>query len=192
MDEDNNNSIETVQKDKQQGQNGGGVKNAVKNGAKKVGEKSKQLKKWASKLKSLPAILPALGIILLVILIVGLIASIISMPGMFLGNIKEAAISVWNEICTFFDGAAVERAVSEEDEIELAQRIHAMGYDIVGSGFSDVTAYDEDGTPTEFANFSDGKNYLRAYLIANESTYTIAQWSISGEWQNFFNFITTR
>ena len=180
MAEDNNNSIETMGGNKQQGKQQGGRKKGQKT--------AQQIKKIVSKLKKLPIILPAGGIILLIVLIVGLLSSFLSMPGMILENLKQAALSAWNNFLSFFDGNHVDRMIDEEDEIELAQRINAMGYDIVGSGFTDVTEYNEDGAPTKLGQFSDGRNYLRAYLISNEITYTIAQWSVAGSWQAFWSF----
>ena len=180
MAEDNNNSIETMGGNKQQGKQQGGRKKGQKT--------AQQIKKIVSKLKKLPIILPAGGIILLIVLIVGLLSSFLSMPGMILENLKQAALSAWNNIRSFFDGNHVDRMIDEEDEIQLAQRINAMGYDIVGSGFTDVTEYNEDGAPTKLGQFSDGRNYLRVYLVSNELTYTIAQWSVAGSWQAFWSF----
>ena len=180
MAEDNNNSIETMGGNKQQGKQQGGRKKGQKT--------AQQIKKIVSKLKKLPIILPAGGIILLIVLIVGLLSSFLSMPGMILENLKQAALSAWNNFLSFFDGNHVDRMIDEEDEIQLAQRINAMGYDIVGSGFTDVTEYNEDGAPTKLGQFSDGRNYLRVYLVSNELTYTIAQWSVAGSWQAFWSF----
>ena len=182
MDENNNNVDTMGQKAEQKSQQSRG---------KDVGQKAQQIAKVASKLKNVPALLPAIGIILLIILMIGLLSSFLSMPGMFLENVKKAAKSVWHNILTFIDGNVADRVVSEEDEIELAQRINAMGYDIVGSGFTDVLAYNENDVPTELGQFSDGRNYLRAYLVANESTYTLAKWSLAGGFKSYFDFTTT-
>ena len=160
MAENNNNSIETMGGNKQQGKQQGGKKNPQKT--------VQQIKKVISMLKKLPVILPSAGIILLIVLIVGLLSSFLSMPGMILENLKQAALSAWNGFLSFFDGNNVDRIINEEDELDLAQRINAMGYDIVGSGFTDVTEYNEDGVPTKLGQFADGRNYLRAYLISNE------------------------
>ena len=141
MAEDNNNSIETMGGNKQQGKQQGGRKKGQKT--------AQQIKKIVSKLKKLPIILPAGGIILLIVLIVGLLSSFLSMPGMILENLKQAALSAWNNIRSFFTGHQVDYMIEEDDEIELAQRINAMGYDIVGSGFTDVTEYNEHRAPTK-------------------------------------------
>ena len=179
MAENNNNSIETMGGNKQQGKQQGGKKNPQKT--------VQQIKKVVSMLKKLPVILPSAGIILLIVLIVGLLSSFLSMPGMILENLKQAALSAWNNFLSFFDGNNVDRIINEEDELDLAQRINAMGYDIVGSGFTDVTEYNEDGVPTKLGQFADGRNYLRMYLISNELSLSIAQWSVAGSWSSFWD-----
>lgn len=161
-----------------------------KRGGKDIGKRAKQIQKIASKLKTLPALLPILIIILVIVLVIGLISAFLSMPGMVLENIKQTAMNIGNAIISFFDGNNVDRAVTEEDELELAQRINAMGYSIVGNGFTDVLEYDEEGTPTKLGTFDDGRNYLRAYLVANESTYMLSQWSVAGFWQYITNGVS--
>ena len=175
MDEENKPNVETTGQasdDKKQ-----------KSGEKKPssGAKDAAVKKVAKiAIKHLPVLLPIIGILLLIILIIGLIGFFVTMPGMFLENIKEAASSIWGSFLSVIDGQNVDHQIDEQEEIELAQRINAMGYDIVGSGFADVTEYNEKGAPTKLGTFPDGKNYLRSYLISSESTYALAQWSSVG------------
>lgn len=155
-------------------------------------EKAQKIaKKGVSVVKKFTFLLPVATIIFIVLLLIGLIAFFITMPGLFLENIKETAKEIWTSFLNVVDGgSSVDRTITEEQEIELAQRIHAMGYDITGMGFANVIEENENGAPTKIQANVEGKNYLRTYLIANESTYALANWSITGAVQSYLqNFI---
>lgn len=178
MNEENNSAVESAGKDaeerKQKKQEGPGKgKQAAKKLAK---DGAVKLVKWFSKLGVL---LPVILITLVVILLIGLIGFFLTMPGLFLENLKDTAKNFFSLIQSYFVSNEVSSKISKEDEIELAQRIHNMGYDISGMGFANVEEYNDENTPIKIGKNIQGKNYLRQYLIANEATYTLAKWTWS-------------
>ena len=57
-----------------------------------------------------------------------------------------------------FDGSSsVDRTITDEQMIDLAQRIDSMGYDISAYGFADVLEENENGAPTKIGANTDGK-----------------------------------
>lgn len=176
MDEENNSAVESAGKDaeerKQKKQGGPGKgKQAAKKLAK---DGATKLIKFLSKAG---ALFPVILIALIVILLIGLIGFFLTMPGLFLENIKNTAKNFFTAIQGWFVSNEVSSQISKEDELELAQRIHNMGYDISGMGFANVEEYNDENTPVKIGKNVEGKNYLRQYLIANEATYTLAEWS---------------
>ena len=140
MNEENNSAVESAGKDaeerKQKKQEGPGKgKQAAKKLAK---DGAVKLVKWFSKLGVL---LPVILITLVVILLIGLIGFFLTMPGLFLENLKDTAKNFFSLIQSYFVSNEVSSKISKEDEIELAQRIHNMGYDISGMGFANVEEY---------------------------------------------------
>ena len=106
---------------------------------------------------------------------------------------KEIATDLWDGFQGYLIGFD-EAYVNEDDVISAAQYLYDMGYDLVGMGFAEsVTIYgqpDEDGNIVEV---TDGhvKNeikkidapYLRAYLIAENRTYLINNYTFN--WKDF-------
>ena len=183
MDEEQNKGVETAGKQAEEKKQNQGNK---KNPAQKV-QSAKKAAKVISKLKNIAVLGPAIGILAIIVLIIGLLAFFFTMPGLFLENIKETAKNLWISFLNVFDGSSsVDRTITDEQMIDLAQRIDSMGYDISAYGFADVLEENENGAPTKIGANTDGKNYIRTYLIANESTYSIANWSVGGAASAYF------
>ena len=186
MAEEQNKGVETAGKQAEdKKQNSGNKSNAV--------QKAQKATKVIGKFKNFAIFGPAIGIFLIIILLIGLIAFFFTMPGLFLENIKEVAKTIWNNFLDAFNGSSsVDRRITEEQEIELVQRIQAMGYDISGYGFADIKEKDDNGNIIKIGPNNDDKNYIRTYLVAEESTYSIANWSDEGNfkalWDTFINF----
>lgn len=207
MEEDNKNNIETMgqkQEDKKaakeqkqnQGSNMAQKGQKVAKGLKKAGkaaQKGKKAAKIAKAVKSLKVVV-SLGwvalIILAIILVVGLVSFFFTMPGLYLENFKEAARNLWDSIVGRFIDNTIK--VSDEDIIELAQRIDSMGYNIQNYGFANVTSHNENNVPLSVGETPDEKNYLEEYLKANEATYTTNQWSFENAWKALGNTGTFR
>lgn len=188
MDEEQNKGVETAGKQAEEKKQNQGNK---KNPAQKV-QSAKKAAKVISKLKNVAVLGPVIGILAIIVLIIGLLSFFFTMPGLFLENIKETAKNLWNSFLNVFDGSAsVDRTITDEQMIDLAQRIDSMGYDISAYGFADVLEENENGAPTKIGANTEGKNYIRTYLVASESTYSIANWSVGGAasafWDNFKN-----
>ena len=116
------------------------------------------------------------------------------MPQFLFNRLKEIATDIWDNLQGYLVGMD-EALVNEDDIISTAQYLYDMGYDLVGMGFAEsVTIYgqpDEDG---EIVPVTEGhtKNeikkvdapYLRAYLIAENRTYLINDYTFN--WKDFF------
>lgn len=116
------------------------------------------------------------------------------MPQFLFNRLKEIATDIWDNLQGYLVGMD-EALVNEDDIISTAQYLYDMGYDLVGMGFAEsVTIYgqpDEDG---EIVQVTEGhtKNeikkvdapYLRAYLIAENRTYLINDYTFN--WKDFF------
>lgn len=188
MNEEQNKGVETAGKQAEdKKQNSGNKSNAV--------QKAQKATKVIGKLKNFAVFGPAIGIILIIILLIGLIAFFFTMPGLFLENIKQTAMNIWNGFLVAFNGSSsVDRRITDEQVIDLAQRINSMGYDISAYGFADVIEENENGAPTVIGANTEGKNYIRTYLVAQESAYSLANWSLEavfkGVWENIFGSLT--
>lgn len=210
--EDNLNNVNTAgkdqeerQQDKQPGSKAQKAKNAynkAKN-AKKLADKAKEIKAVSSVMSALgPIIVPIIVIILAIILIIGLIGFLTSLPGLYIENIKEFATSLWGNVSGFFSGDNITPTVTEEDQIELAQRIQDMGYDIVAYGFADAKYNLDDSTEIDAGEVDgiqngeivsinksiDGRNYLQAYIAQSEATYALSKWSFAGFFKSIVDF----
>ena len=101
-----------------------------------------ELKKKADRIKTigkyLPAILQVLLIIYIIMVVLGVITLLITMPGTFVENILDFGSKMWASIIGVFNGDNITASVTQKDQLELAQRIQDMGYDIVGYGFADA------------------------------------------------------
>ena len=132
-------------------------------------------------------ILIVIGIILLILILIGLLAFLTAMPGMILEKIKDFARSIWGDFVGFFTGDSITATVSKDDVLNLAQYIENMGYDIESCGFGKAVYEDasgEDKNKTKklksIGKSVDGKEYLKAYIAANEATYVLATFSLNG------------
>ena len=197
MDEENQDNVNTTGKDKEKREQKKQNKN--QNNAKDTAKKAEKVKKTAVKFKGwikyLPIIIKVVIITIIVIILVGIIMFFTTMPSMYLENVKEFGLNLWGSIIGFFTGDNITATVTEEDQIELAQRIQDMGYDIVGYGFADATyEYDNEANAEDVDGITNGKitkvspfaysnNYLQAYIAQSEATYVLSTWSIKGRLQ---------
>ena len=137
MDEENQENVNTTggneEQRKQQSQNNNG----------NITSKFEKAKNWAQKYskwtKYLPLIVNVIIVVIIILILIGIIQFFTTMPGMYLENIKRFGANVWGEIVGFFNGDNITSKVTKADQIELAQRIQDMGYDVVGYGFADAT-----------------------------------------------------
>ena len=124
-----------------------------------------------------------------ILIIIGILQVLLSMPGMILGKLKEFGQNLLSSIVGALTGDNISFTIDKEDEIEVAQYIQDMGYDVVGYGFADAQ-YEkkedstgdtgiENPTITDIKGIN-GRNYIQQYLVQNEATYTVAAWSIKG------------
>lgn len=143
-----------------------------------------------------PLIAKIVLIILAIIFIIGIIQILITMPGLILGKLKEFSKGILANVQGWFTGDNISATISKEDEIELAQYIQDMGYDISGFGFADVKYEDNpddaerDNMITDITdeNESHGvRNYLKAYMVQNEAIYTLSTWSANGLFKSLFS-----
>lgn len=135
-------------------------------------------------------------IIFAIIFVIGILQILITMPGLILGKIKEFSKGILANVQGWISGDNISATISKEDEIELAQYIQDMGYDVSGFGFADVKyeqkedAVDQNSKITEITdqNIKHGvKNYLKAYMVQNEAIYTLAVWSNAGFFRSLFS-----
>ena len=137
-------------------------------------------------------------ILLIILLIIGFVGYFTSLPGMWIENVKDAGRKAWGGVKAFFTGDNVSVTITEEQQIELAQHIHEMGYDIVGYGFADAQyehnvgaeeSEEMEGFATNgtiiAANAANGKNYLKTYIAKSEATYFPTVWSVAGFFEGF-------
>lgn len=106
---------------------------------------------------------------------------------------KEIATNLWDGVQGYLIGLD-DALVNKDDVIDTAQYLYDMGYDLVGMGFAEsVTIYgqpDEDGNMVEVTE-GHVKNeiksvdapYLRAYLVAENRTYLVNNYTFN--WKNF-------
>lgn len=197
MDEENQNNLNTtgkneeIRKQEKQSKN----QNKATEVVKKVEKAKKTAEKFKGWIKYLPIIIKAIIIILVILVLVGIVQFFRTMPSLYLENVKEFGINLWGGIIGFFNGDNITSTVTEEDQIELAQRIQDMGYDVIGYGFADATyEYDNEanaedidgitnGKITKVSPFSYSNNYLQAYIAQSESTYVLSSWSVLGKFQ---------
>lgn len=153
----------------------------------------------------LPIILMVIGIILLIIFLLGIIIYILAMPGLFLAKLGDLTRGIAAEISGAFTGDNMTAQISKEQVIDLAQYLQGMGYDIQTYGLGDVvyegddssdlnsdessddynlkTTFNQNGQTrkiTKIGKSVDGKNYLQAYIAADENTYNLSQVSFLG------------
>ena len=138
----------------------------------------------------LPLIIGIIVVIIAIIFIMGLVMLYTLMPGLILGKLDELAGNIWANFYGFFTGDYTTATISKQDVINLAQYMENMGYDIQTYGLGEVT-YKEDektlnnrnGKSREIEKIGktvDGKNYLQAYIAAEENTYVLAKFNVFG------------
>lgn len=179
------------------------VKNSQPTGAKKTADNAK--KKTGGLIKflwNIPAvrkfllahiwvILVIIIAIIVIILLIGLILFFTTLPGMIKGKINNFFRKAWGGIVYSTIGNTT-GYVGSDQEIELAEYIQNMGYDIVGCGFADVE-YDEDeqyesvnskssGSKTikKIKANADGVDNLEVYLASDLNSYTLAKNTLVG------------
>lgn len=115
------------------------------------------------------------------------------MPQFLFNRMKEIATNLWDGVQGYLIGLD-DALVNKDDVIDTAQYLYDMGYDLVGMGFAEsVTIYgqpDEDGNMVEVTE-GHVKNeiksvdapYLRAYLVAENRTYLVNNYTFN--WKNF-------
>lgn len=192
---DNDNNVSTTGADKEKRKQDKQTKNQNTTPAQKA-QKAKKQMSIVKKFIKLIATFPVIGYVLIAILIFllcwGVIGFFTTLPGTYLESIKEFGQNLWAGIIGSFTGETVTARVTEEDQIELAQKLQDMGYDVVGYGFADASyEYDNEenveeidgftnGTITGISTLSDNRNYLQAYIAQSEATYVLANWSVAG------------
>ena len=201
MDDENNVSTTGQDKQKRDEKSQANRKDVVGN-AKKAKEGVNIIKFIAA---NAGIIVPILIALLVIIGVLGTIAFLYYMPGLWVERVKEFGRNLWGDIEGFVTGDDITPKVSKEEQIELAQRIQDMGYDIVGYGFADVKYEYDDGISDKdgqkilaediegytngkivgFNSAIDGRNYLQAYIAQSEAIYVPSIWSVMG----FFNSV---
>lgn len=147
-------------------------------------------------------------VIFVILFIIGIIQILITMPGLILGKLKEFASRFLSATQGWFNGDNISAIITEDEEIEIAQYIQDMGYDILGYGFGEAT-YDENSEETgktglensTIKSFGRGfiqgigdtitgktttNDYIKAYMVQNEATYTLTIWSLRGLFRSIF------
>lgn len=182
--------------------NGDNQENQAKQNAKSIAKNATNKAKNATKkvlnnktvrafiLAHLPIIIGIIIAILLIIFLIGIIMLLITMPGLILGKLDEMAGNIWGNFSGYFTGDSTTAKVTKQDVLDLAQYVENMGYDIQTYGLGDVT-YKDDGKGINNRNGKtreiekigksvDGKDYLQAYIAADENTYVLAQYNMFG------------
>lgn len=192
---DNESNVNTTGADKDKQQQQKQAKNQNTNPVQKAQKTKKQmgiLKKFVKLISAFPIIGYVLIAILIFLFCWGVIGFFTTLPGTYIESIKEFGQNLWAGIIGSFTGETVTARVTEEDQIELAQKLQDMGYDVVGYGFADASyEYDNEenagdidgftnGTITGISTLSDNRNYLQAYIAQSEATYVLANWNVAG------------
>ena len=167
------------------------TKNKTKSKVKNVNKKIlNNAKVKAFIVAHLPLIIGIIVVIIAIIFIMGLVMFYTLMPGLILGKLDELAGNIWANFYGFFTGDYTTATISKQDVIDLAQYMENMGYDVQTYGLGEVT-YKEDGKTLNNRNGKsreiekigktvDGKNYLQAYIAAEENTYVLAKFNVFG------------
>ena len=179
---------ETNQKSKEAGQKAAQKTADV---AKKAAKNSKKIAELASKLAaSAPILIYVLIAVIIILYIFALYGFLSSMPGMFIGKLKETGKSLWRGVVGFITGDF--DYVDSDDVIKLAQYLQDQGYDVQGYGFADVKYTDDSGSTTQkgatkqidsVIGVKYRNNYLHSYIAASEETYQLSRYSIWGDLQ---------
>ena len=177
------------------------AKEQAKKQAKKVAEKAaKQSAKMGAKAAGNSGLLAffatpvgwvvliIIAIIVIIITIIGIMSFFTNMPGISSSKLTEFQTSILQSVERYFTGESDSKDnITKEHQIELAQYMKDMGYDLIGDGFiSDVKYYTEtdkeNNTIPEGKSVGDVKdvesgehvkNNLIAYLYADQRIYTM-------------------
>ena len=128
-------------------------------------------------------------IILIIIIIIGGLGFFTTMPQFLWNRMKELAQSLWDGLQGYVIGID-EATLNKDDIIYTAQYLYDMGYDLVGMGFAEsVEIYGQQDKTGKEIPVEDGhtKNeikkvdapYLRAYLVAENRTYLINNYTFN-------------
>lgn len=192
--QDDENGVDYINQTNQQSKDAGKkAANAAANATKKVAKNSKKIADLISKLAaSAPILIYVIIIVVVILYIFALYGFLSSMPGMFIGKLKETGKSLWRGVVGFITGDF--DYVDSDDVIKLAQYLQDQGYDVQGYGFADVKyADDSESTAQKGATkqidsvigVKYRNNYLHSYIAASEETYQLSRYSIWGDLQAF-------
>lgn len=170
----------------------------AKNKAKKI-TKNKKFRKFIK--KHFLLIVRIAIYIFAILILIGLIIFFTTLPGLIIGKIKEIGRNLVGNLMGILNGDSTTAKISQEDINELAQYVQDMGYDLQGYGFGNIIYTDESNN--QGANTSkskqvkkvednvEGKNYLLAYLAADQNSYTLSTTNIIGGFKSAWKVITT-
>lgn len=174
----------------------------AKNKAKKVKKKVTKNEKFKMFIKKHFLLIIRIALYILAILIlIGLVIFFTTLPGLIIGKIKEIGRNLVGNLMGIINGDSTTAKISQEDINELAQYVQDMGYDLQGYGFGNIEYTDESNN--QGANTSkskqvkkvednvEGKNYLLAYLAADQNSYTLSTTNIIGGFKSAWKGITT-
>ncbi|MBP3463058.1 MAG: hypothetical protein J6K45_01030 [Clostridia bacterium] len=146
---------------------------------------------------------PVIGIVLLVILIIFVIIGVAgfftTMPQFLWNRFKEFALDLWDGFQGYFIGMD-EAGINQDDIIVAAQYLYDMGYDLVGMGFAESVEIvgQKDANGNEIPEDDEHQKneiisidapYLRAYLVAENRTYLVNNYTfcLKSFMDSFFN-----
>ena len=126
-------------------------------------------------------------IILVILILIGVAGFFLTMPQFLWNKLKQMAVSLWTGFYGYFVG--MDEALVQDDDIKaVAQYLHDMGYDLVGMGFAErVTLNERDPQTGKLEDEDLGENqildidapYLKAYLVAENRTYMINNYTFN-------------
>ena len=133
----------------------------------------------------------ALGIaaivILVIIALIGVAGFFMSMPQFLWNRLKQMAVGLWEGFIGYFVG--MDEATVHDDDIKaVAQYLKDMGYDLVGMGFAESVTINERDSITGKLKDEDAEEnqildidapYLKAYLVAENRTYMIDNYTFN-------------
>lgn len=128
------------------------------------------------RLVGLKVIIAVIAIVAVIAFLIGIISFFLTMPDMVRGRVIELADDIWSTVWGTVVGEAKTK-VKDEDILNVAKYLENMGYSIQGYGFGEPVR-DENGKLTDIKG---DRNYILAYLTAENKTYLIANdsWNLS-------------
>ena len=126
-------------------------------------------------------------IVLIIIALIGIVGFFVSMPQFLWNRLKQMSVSLWDGFVGYFVGMDV-ATVHDDDIKAVAQYLQDMGYDLVGMGFAESVTINERDKQTGELKFPDAKEnqimkleapYLKAYLVAENRTYMINNYTFN-------------